>query len=318
MNFSKLKNIILYSPNILFLIDEKDINTNTINSQDTVQENNIIIKIELLKSISKHCHNISIESDNNRSFSLYGWKISKYSTKFNIFMNLCKFLKELKNANYSLFDNLSVNICFIGKIICLFLNIYYFIIKNYHSLNIYKERIDFLLHEMIDFFELFYKYISNNPKYKDLGIGSFNLFFHIYVENFCRLLNSSNEKNIIYRKYNSFFEKVKFIIEKDKIEKKFNFRAPSGFSIEHLVKKVIKEIFKKLPEKSIEASNFFLNELNIINFYIEGNILMANHSEFIIPYLSNEYLLIKNQKYIQYLKNNKDKYVKNYIIKNIL
>ena len=68
--------------------------------QEKVQENNIIIKIELLKSISKHCHNISIESDNNRLFSLYGWKISKYSTKFNIFMNLNKFLKELNLLIY--------------------------------------------------------------------------------------------------------------------------------------------------------------------------------------------------------------------------
>ena len=84
---------------------------------EEIQENNILKRIELLKLIPIYCHNISIkeqnEYENNTFFSLYGWYPSEYTIEFNIFMNLYKFLKKLKNSKISLFY-ICDNICFIG------------------------------------------------------------------------------------------------------------------------------------------------------------------------------------------------------------
>jgi len=65
------------------------------------------------------------------------------------------------------------------------------------------------------------------------------------------------------------------------------------YSISFLINKTIEYILKKIPEKFIDICEFFFNNFNNLNIFFLGNILINNHSENILYYLSRIYSIIK-------------------------
>ena len=124
-----------------------------------IQENNILNRIELLKSISNHTNIGFIKNQDNSEIYVFdkdNWKFRYYEyNKYNTFMNLYKFLKTLKNAEIILFNCLCGNFYMIGQTIWLFLNIYVNILESYKPIKKMKEQINFILNEMVNFFLFF-------------------------------------------------------------------------------------------------------------------------------------------------------------------
>ena len=179
-----------------------------------LEENLILSKIDLLKSISKNTYSkfIKIHSDSKK----YAFNFSlKETNKNKIFINIYKFLKVLKNANISFFDCFSDNLFLICDTISLFLYIFYNIIESYEPIKKMEIEINFILNEANIFFYSFYIFLSKKDQFKNVKINSFKLFFQLLVKNFCNRINSLNDKNIIYKEYNSFIELVNFLYKKN-------------------------------------------------------------------------------------------------------
>jgi len=202
--------------------------------------------------------------------------------------------------------------------------------------------IQFLYFYMFFIINSFYIFISNNEQLKNLKINSFSLLFQLFVKNFCNRINSLNDKNEINKEYNLFIELIEFLCKKNDTENSFNnvilfkyIYKPTThiYSNSFLINKTIIHIFKKIPEKFIDICELFFNNFNNLNVFFQGNILIRNHSEYILSYLNHIYSIIKNnqqydnqfnfstikKKNLAKIKN--ETYLKNsktYLLKNIL
>ena len=306
-----------------------------------LEENLIYSKIDLLKSLSQYINSRLIkeqgDSEYYYSFDICFAQINKY----NIFINIYKFLKVLKNSNIPLIDCFCNNFFLISDTISLFLYVFYYIIESYEPIKKMDLEINFILNEAYLFLNSFYIFISNNEQLKNYQIDNFHLFFQLIVKIFCNRINSLNDKNNIYKEYNLFIELIKFIYKKNDSENSlnneinfysFNEQTTHIYSNSFLINKTITHVLKKIPEKFIDICEFFFNTFNNLNVFFQGNILINKYSENILSNLYRIYSITKcNQQYDNqfnlHLKNEnlakikKATFLENsktYLIKNIL
>ena len=87
--FLKIKNIILYSPNVLFLIDEKDINTNAI-YLDKIENSNLVALNYLFLLVS-----LSLRFTQSRSIEDVNYELKEEF--YGVNAPSCEFLDFLVN-----------------------------------------------------------------------------------------------------------------------------------------------------------------------------------------------------------------------------
>ena len=332
-----LNNEIIFNMIIQLIIDKEKHFFDFLKEDCTlIDENTIIKRLNFLKSVSKHLFYIFKKKQNTPNiYNFDNYERINENNKYNIFINLYRFLRALNKSNISLFDLLIDNFFLIGETISLFSNIYYCIFKQYQRMKKKSKEIAFMLNEMNKYFFSFYNYLRVNKAFKNVKIKQNNLLFQILFEIFCKRIQSFNDKELIYEEYNLFREIIKFLIKKSDINKSdnnnfskdnieiifYDLRYVHTYSISYLVNKAMIEIFKKIPDKFTDASKFFMIYCKSMDIYSQGNLLIRNNSKLIVPHLIYIYSLIKNKKYKQeYMSSSKyvEINIKKYLIKNLL
>ena len=293
-----------------------------------ITDNEIEKIIRLIKFISKKCY------DKLKKINLYTNKynfffINQYineNEKYNIFMNLYKFLIYLKKLNITLFNLLSNNFFFIGETISLFLDVYFNIIEKYYPIKKMKKEIDYINNEIQEFIVSFYKFYKDKEETKRTKIyQSIDYFFILLLKSFYNKISILNEKNDIYQEYNLLQEITKFIFEKNinKISIYNKFSGSNEYNEnEDIIKihffihnyddytiyqfkenimlrnNIMEIIIEKIPDKFIEISEFFRKYNGSNNFISEINLLIKNNSEITFPYILNIYSLINSPEFL--------------------